>query len=577
MPPVGDNEVERTSVLSHVPPYVAREVPLDVEHLRRNFQSLHSSLRDEGHNPLDAMSLLAEALAPNGRQPDPRLSAEAQAMLAAVAPETTAGSLSVAFQQFMVSEARNGLGQYLTPPPVADFIAAFAAEDKPSIVLDPFGGSGLLLERVGERLSDAKLIAIEINPTVAQVARAVSRLARHPIEVVEADAFALWAAGELPVVDTVVTNPPFGAVATRATREGLAKLGVHPTLLESTSLPAELLGLELSVAALRNGGFLAIVLPQSVMTNNGLSEYRADLFRRIRPLAVVSLAEETFAPFKGVAKACVLLASKAVSVVPVTFPYVRSWSAGYDHTGRPAAESDLPAVERTIRGAGVAPSTATLDAAGRFLIPPAIGAMAAEDCIRLGDIADIFIGRTPPRGERPPSGPSLLSVGALSGSFVSWRSRARGRVPLDVYGRNKRAHVQLGDICLTAAAHKPRYIGLKVDLIDALPNEGAMATAEVMVIRLHADAPIRPVQLLFYLRSRAGYRQVQDLVRGSTAHLYPTDMNGLLVPPLDGDVDALQAVFDQAAGHFRKYLAFEDEATRLGVPEGFSLMEESED
>jgi type I restriction enzyme M protein len=550
---------------------------LDVELLRRRFHTLHSSLRDEGHNPLEAVSLLAETLAPNGHKSDARLSGAVMAALEAVASESTAGSLSVAFQQFMVSEARNGLGQYLTPPPVAEFIASFAVEGKPATVLDPFGGSGLLLERVADRLPQAKLIAIEINPAVAQVARAASRLARHPIDVVEADAFARWTAGELPIVDAVETNPPFGAVATRATRESLANVGVHHTLLELASLPAELLGLELSIAVLREGGFLAIVLPQSVMTNNRLSPFRADLFRRIRPLAVVSLPEETFAPFKGVAKACVLLANKATSSVPVTFPYLRSRSIGYDDTGRPSGVSDLPDVEGKLRASPRTASTATVDADGRFLIPPAIGAIAASDCTPLGDIADVFIGRTPPRGNRPLSGPSLLSVGALSGSFISWRSRSRGQVPVELYQRNKRAHVQIGDICLTAAAHKPRYIGLKVDLVDSLPEQGAMASSEVMVIRLREGAPLRAVQLLFYLRSSAGYNQVQDLVRGSTAHLYPSDVNGLLVPPLGADVDALQAAFDEAARHFRLYLAHEDEATRLGLPQGSSLPDEAGD
>ncbi len=551
---------------------------VEVDVLRRRFQALHSSLRDSGHNPLEAVSLLADTLAPNGHPRDARLSLELDEALRLVASDSTAGSVSVAFQQFIVSEARNGLGQYLTPLPVAELIADVTADAKPGSILDPFAGSGLLLDRVGDRLPRSRLLGIEINPAVGQVTRAVSRLAHHPIEVTDGDSFLIWTEGELPAVDAVVTNPPFGSIATRAARDGLRAAGAAEALLALAAIPAELLGLDLSVAALRPGGFLAIVLPQSVLTNAKWAGYRTDLFQRIRLHAVVSLPEETFGPFKGVAKASVLFAFKKPVELPVHFPYARSRSIGYDDTGRSTSPSDLPNVYESLVHRREAVPTATVDQLGRFHMPvPSISPLDHRQTVILGDIAEVFTGRTLGRTEYADSGPRLLKVGDLSGSFISWRPRKRSFVPPLVYERSTRARLRLGDVCLTSAAHKPRYIGLKVDLVDELPAEGAMASAEVLVIRVRDDAAVTPEQVLFHLRSQAGYEQLQDLVRGSTAHIYPRDVEGLVMPlPDPATFEPARVAFWKAAAAFREYLGHEAEAVRLGVTGAVSPSEDTD-
>jgi type I restriction enzyme M protein len=537
---------------------------LDLEALRRRFHSLHSTLRDAGLNPLEAVSLLASAIAPNGNAPDSRLTPEIQTALEDTARGATAGDLSVGFQQYIASEARNGLGQYLTPLPVADLIANLVSQSRPRSVLDPFAGSGLLLERVGERLNGNTLIGIEINPAVAQLAQAIGRLSRQRIDVANDDAFVRWSHGELPSVDAVVTNPPFGSVATRADREGLRRVGASPALLALSVLPAELLGLELSVAALREDGSLAIVLPQSVLTNASWADYRADLFCRIRLNAVVSLAEETFAPFRGVAKACVLFATKSTTELPISVPYIRSRAIGYDDTGRPNGPSDMEAVEAQVLS-GASP-LATITATGQVLIPAGSKRAEGEHSCQLGEVADIFSGRTLARSDYVDRGPRLLKVGDLAGSFIPWRNRKRTHIPQAVYDKNIRARLQRLDVCLTSAAHRPRYIGLKVDLIDELPSEGAMASAEVLVIRVHDDAIVTPEDVLFYLRSPGGYEQLQDRIRGSTAHLYPQDVTSVVIPLPDAvrSRRARQA-FWAASRSFRDYLRHESEALEYGT------------
>ncbi len=181
---------------------------------------------------------------------------------------------------------------------------------------------------------------------------------------------------------------------------------------------------------------------------------------------------------------------------------------------------------------------------------------------RLADVAEIIRGKNPPSGYYTNEGPILLKVGDLAGSLVSWRSRDRNHVPAHWFNKQQSLHLRPGDICLTAAAHRPRYIGLKVDLLDEVPQCGAMPSGEVIVVRLRRDSGIEPAALLFYLRGTEGYGQIQAIVRGSTGHLYPKDLARLRLPTLTADpcADGVGHLFEQAAKHFRQYLALEQAA-----------------
>jgi len=536
---------------------------MDVQEIRRRFAALSDELRNQGLNSLEAVGVVASLLSdgtrletlgslsiPGSRIAENLLSDE----------RLDAGTVAVAFQEFVTSQARYGLGQYLTPLPVAQLIATVVGQRLATgLVLDPFAGVGLLLEALGEHSPQLDLLAVEINATVAAVATALSSMSRHEMKVVLQDSVLAWCGGSLPQCDAVVTNPPFGAQVTTADHEMLREAGVSPELLAMKSIPAELLGLELSLSVLKTGGFLGIVLPQSVLTNAGWNAYRRSVFSRLEILAVVSLPEETFAPFRGVAKACLVFGTKVRVSLPQSVPFVRSMSVGYDDTGRVGRPSDLAEVNRLI-DAGV-DLFGLMDDVGRF-VPPSSNERGHDiDSIRLGDIADVFRGRNPDRDSYVSDGPWLLKVGGLAGSFIPWRSARRNRIPSAFLNKHRALRLLPGDICLTGAAHRPRYIGLKVDLVDIVPPEGALPSAEVIVVRLRPDSPFAPVDLLLYLRSELGYRQLQDLVRGSTAHLYPRDLDEIRLPRLDRDPSATVAreLFQKAAIAYRQYRHYENQ------------------
>jgi len=548
---------------------------LDLIAVRRRFGRIHDELRNAGKNPIEAVELIANLFVATGDERErllqelsPRASHEAALVIQEAS--AAAGNGAIAFQELLVSESRNGLGQYLTPLPVAQLIAQVVTPhvDDNTLVLDPFCGSGLLLEEIG-RGNNARLLGIEINGSVATIAEAFAKLSNRTYRVHRADAFWVWSAGEVPQADICVTNPPFGALATVAKHADLREAGAAPELIRMDAIPSELLGLDLAVASLKEGGIVAIVLPQSVLTNRSWRSYRTRIFSKLRLDAVVSLPEETFAPFKGVAKSCLLVGHREAVTLPHSVPYFRSASVGYDNTGRPSSSpSDLPDIGTAILS-GATLSLARLDPDGTIAFPSTLTIESRRATVALGDVAHVFRGKNPPRDDffEEADAPWLLKVGDLEGSFVSWRERPRCHVRPQFFERNIALHLAAGDICLTGSAHRPSYIGLKVDLLDELPDVGAMPSGEVLTIRLRPGVSVDPVELLFYLRSAEGYGQIQELVRGSTGHLYPRDLSTLRLPVESGfDRGEVTKLYWEAAAAFRSYLALESAAKARALP-----------
>ncbi len=530
----------------------APAVQHDVATLRRALSQRHSKLRAEGKNPLEALETLADQLS-SGIFND-----------WAVAP-LAAESATVAwtaFQEFITTDLRGAFGQYLTPPVVAGHAAELLCQTtRTGVVMDPFLGSGVLLDAVA-RCGTYQLVGVEINRPVAHVADAAMSFAGHSASIVLGDAFAQWSHGLLPRVDAVITNPPFGAHLGTVELKSLPSDRVPSSLTGMGRVPVELLAMALSMDRLRSGGTLVIVLPQSVLTNNRFCDFRRELFSSHTLKHVSSLPEETFAPFRGVAKACVLLIEKTPPKKPpyaIGYDYIRD--VGYDATGRPTGREDVCQVSARYRAGTQPPGLVTVE--GAVCAEPSEMIGGKEH--RLGDLAEIFRGKNPNRDSYVEQGPFLLKVGDLAGGFISWRERTRTFVPHAFFAANHAKHLRVGDVCFTGSAHTPRYIAQKVDLITTVPESGAMASGEVIVLRLRDGAPISPIGLLYYIRSSRGRGAIQQLVRGSTAHVYPKDLMELRIPEdYLGERDAVVAALHaEAEASFRRYLEIEDQIATL--------------
>lgn len=112
-------------------------------------------------------------------------------------------------------------------------------------------------------------------------------------------------------VDLIFTNPPFGA-------EYQVKdlnMEEYPILKEmkisASSVSSELLMLDKCIAMLKDGGYLAIVLPDSVFSAKGMnSQYRDEILKKTQIKGVIELPSVTFAQAGTRTNTCILYVKK---------------------------------------------------------------------------------------------------------------------------------------------------------------------------------------------------------------------------------------------------------------------------
>jgi type I restriction enzyme M protein len=114
--------------------------------------------------------------------------------------------------------------------------------------------------------------------------------------------------------DIVLTNPPFGSRIPIDDPHILEQFELARFELEEgqrrVSMPPEQLFIERCLYLLRPGGRLAIVLPDSILSNPGLAFIRRWILKRARLIASVDLPQVTFEPYTGTQTSVLLLQKK---------------------------------------------------------------------------------------------------------------------------------------------------------------------------------------------------------------------------------------------------------------------------
>lgn len=112
--------------------------------------------------------------------------------------------------------------------------------------------------------------------------------------------------------DIVVTNPPFSTKAKIDDVNILKQYTITNFRTENprTSLPPEQLFIERCLAFLKPGGYLGIVLPNSILSNPGLMWIREWLLNKAEVIASVDLPQETFEPSTGTQTNILILQKK---------------------------------------------------------------------------------------------------------------------------------------------------------------------------------------------------------------------------------------------------------------------------
>jgi type I restriction enzyme M protein len=266
--------------------------------------------------------------------------------------DTNLDSKGQAFETFMGSFFRGDFGQYFTPRDIVKFIVKVLPITNDSLVLDTSCGSGgfLLhaLDKVRKQADEYfkpgsdkhkshwhqfaqfNLYGIEINEQIARTAK--MNMIIHDdghTNVVAAD-------GLLPADEIrsktknqgfkrdrfhfIITNPPFGSTVKQTEKAYLHQyslatrqvdwLNPKSKAAERPGQDTEILFIEQCWNYLAEGGYLAIVIPDGILTNSSLQYVRDDIEDRYRIVAVISLPQTAFTSTGAGVKSSVLFLKK---------------------------------------------------------------------------------------------------------------------------------------------------------------------------------------------------------------------------------------------------------------------------
>lgn len=289
--------------------------------------------------------------------------------------ETPGDIKGEAFQAFVNRHQRGDRGEFFTPHPIVRLAVEMIAPEPDEKIIDPACGSGGFLMQavahVREKFGiDANayirqcIRGIEFNPDVA-----LSAMIRLAFEGGTGEEI-LCANALLPheplenAFDVVLTNPPFGnkgkiedphilqsyRLARKWNRVG-ERWEMSRIMLAAQS--PDILFIEKSLALLRPGGRMAIVLPDGLLQNISSGYVRQWLRTQASVLGVVSIPQEAFVPYGTGIKTSLLLVQKLPASNRSCF-MARIEKIGYDVKGQPVyRRNSVGSIERASDGTPV--------------------------------------------------------------------------------------------------------------------------------------------------------------------------------------------------------------------------------
>ena len=273
--------------------------------------------------------------------------------------ETDLDSKGRAFETFMGSFFRGNFGQYFTPREIVKFIVDVLPIEHDSKVLDTSCGSGGFLLYA---LNKVRNKASELYPNYSKDVRQYDRWFKYWHDFAEKNLYGIEISEQISraakmnmiihddghtnvitsdglvsdetiiaktnnqgfkygTFDFIITNPPFGSTVRQSEQAYLKtyQLGkkeedwlavVTPPQNIRDGQSTEVLFIEQDYKFLKEGGFLAIVLPDGILTNSSMQYVRTQIEDWFRIVAVVSMPQTAFMANGAGVKSSVLFLKK---------------------------------------------------------------------------------------------------------------------------------------------------------------------------------------------------------------------------------------------------------------------------
>lgn len=274
-------------------------------------------------------------------------------------------ALDQAFEQLTSRTYKADKGQYFTPRHVVDMCVE-AIDPKPGeLVCDPACGSGAFLKSAHsytaqQHSGSAKLYGFDYSHRACQVARVVSLIgAKSEIVVQQVDSLRFPSRSLLnetaPSIesfmgatfsgfDAIITNPPFAGDLSGEHFISDYDIASH----YARRLERDVLFVERCIRLLKEGGRLAIVLPDNKVSSRSFRDLRLWLGKHSRICGVVSLHRYTFLPYTSQKAAVIFAIKKSPSFTPydANIHFYRSDAPGKTSNGsflyRAGSDPNLP-------------------------------------------------------------------------------------------------------------------------------------------------------------------------------------------------------------------------------------------
>lgn len=245
----------------------------------------------------------------------------------------------LAFQKFISHQEKDGRGQFFTPEPIIDFCVEIISPQPHETIIDPTCGSGGFLISALKYLQknnqdidlqdivSSKLFGLDINKSIARIAKMKLLLEANVKDNIvctnsleDLDMLKLLLS-QKDGFDIILANPPFGTVGKITNNQTLSKFDLgykwaeidkkfYKTNHLSNGQTTEILFVERCLQLLKEGGRLAIVLPNGHFENPSLAYIRAYIREKAKILAIINLPQETFIPYGTGVKTSLLFLQK---------------------------------------------------------------------------------------------------------------------------------------------------------------------------------------------------------------------------------------------------------------------------